>query len=172
VIAATNRDVRKAVTEGSFREDLFYRLNVFPIALPPLRERKGDIALLVKHFVTKHCRKLGKTICKVPQMALERLEAYSWPGNVRELESVIERAVIVSSGSTILPDELLDLAQIIEVPPTTLEEVERNHILKVLAETGWKIEGKQGAATRLGLNPSTLRSRLEKLAIQKPHKTN
>lgn len=172
VIAATNRDLKKAIIAGSFREDLFYRLNVFPIALPPLRERKGDIPLLVKHFVTKHCRKLGKTISRVPQMVLERLEAYSWPGNVRELESVIERAVIISSGSTIRPGELLDVAHTIGAPPTTLEEVERNHILKILAETGWKIEGQQGAAAWLGLNPSTLRSRMEKLGIHKPQKTS
>ncbi len=170
VIAATNRDLKKATAAGSFREDLFYRLNVFPIALPPLRERKGDIPLLVKHFVTKHCRKLGKTISRVAQMTLDKLEAYSWPGNVRELESIIERAVIVSSGSTIRPDELLDLAHTIDAPPATLEGVERTHILGVLAETGWRIEGKQGAATRLGLNPSTLRSRMDKLGIHKPQK--
>ena len=175
VIAATNRDLKKAITAGNFREDLYYRLNVFPIALPPLRERTGDIPLLVRHFARKYGQKVGKVIDKIPQKVMTALQAYSWPGNVRELENIIERAVILSPGSTIEPDEMLDLVRTIEAQPTTsltLEEVERNHILKVLEEARWRIEGKRGAAVRLGLNPSTLRSRIEKLNIQKFQKTN
>lgn len=175
VIAATNRDLNKAIIAGNFREDLFYRLNVFPIALPPLRERKEDIPLLVRHFARKYRQKVGKVIDKIPQKVVTALQAYSWPGNVRELENIIERAVILSSGSTFEIDELLETLQATDAqpkPPLTLEEVERNHIIKVLEETGWRIEGKHGAAARLGLNPSTLRSRIEKLNIQKPQKTN
>ncbi len=175
VIAATNRELKKAITAGNFREDLYYRLNVFPIALPPLRERTGDIPLLVRHFARKYGQKVGKVIDKMSQKVMTALQAYSWPGNVRELENIIERAVILSPGSILQLDELLDLVHTIKAQPTTsltLEEVERNHILKVLEETGWKIEGKQSAAVRLGLNPSTLRSRIEKLNIQKSQKTN
>jgi len=175
VIAATNRDVTKAITAGNFREDLYYRLNVFPIALPPLRERTGDIPLLVRHFARRYGQKVGKVIDKIPQKVMTALQAYSWPGNVRELENIIERAVILSPGSILQLDEMLDVVRTIEAQPTTsltLEEVEQNHILKVLEVTGWRIEGKRGAAVRLGLNPSTLRSRIEKLNIQKPQKTN
>lgn len=175
VIAATNRDLKKAITGGNFREDLYYRLNVFPIALPPLRERTGDIPLLVRHFARRYGQKVGKVIDKIPQKVMTALQAHSWPGNVRELENIIERAVILSPVSILQLDERLDLVRTIEAQPTTsltLEEVEQNHILKVLEETGWRIEGKQGAAARLGLNPSTLRSRIEKLNIQKPQKTN
>jgi PAS domain S-box-containing protein len=174
VIAATNRDLKKAITAGNFREDLYYRLNVFPIALPPLRERTGDIPLLVQHFAKKYAQKVGKVIEKIPQKVMDALHAYPWPGNVRELENIIERAVILSPGSTFKVEELLEMLQVTEVQPRsslTLEEVERNHILRVVAETGWKIEGKQGAAARLDVNPSTLRSRMEKLGIQKPQKT-
>ena len=175
VIAATNRDPKKAITAGNFREDLYYRLNVFPIALPPLRERKEDITLLVRHFARKYGRKVGKVVDKIPQKVITALQAYSWPGNVRELENIIERGVILSPCSIMQLDEMLDLVHTIEAQPTTsltLEEVEQHHILKVLEETGWRIEGKRGAAVRLGLNPSTLRSRIEKLNIQKPQKTN
>jgi len=175
VIAATNRDLKKAITAGNFREDLYYRLNVFPIALPPLRERTGDIPLLVRHFARRYGQKVGKVIDKIPQKVMTALQAYSWPGNVRELENIIERAVILSPGSILQLDEMLDLVRTIEAQPTTsltLEEVERNHILKVLEEARWRIEGKRGAAVRLGLNPSTLRSRIEKLNIQKSQKTN
>jgi transcriptional regulator with GAF, ATPase, and Fis domain len=173
VIAATNRDLKRAISDGSFREDLFYRLNVFPVALPPLRERREDIPLLVRHFVRKHGRKAGKVIDTIPHKVMTALQEYSWPGNVRELQNIIERAVIVASGATIRPDELLDLAHAVEAPSSTLKEVERNHILKVLGETGWKIEGRQGAAAaRLGLHPSTLRSRMEKLGIRKPQMIN
>ena len=176
VIAATNRDLKKGITAGNFREDLYYRLNVFPIALPPLRERKGDIPLLVKHFARKYGQRVGKVIEKIPQKVMSTLEAYPWPGNVRELENIIERAVILSTGSTLQLEELLDVVQattdVQPRPSLTLEEVERNHIIQVLEETGWRVEGKRGAAVRLGLNPSTLRSRMEKLAIQKPQKTS
>jgi transcriptional regulator with GAF, ATPase, and Fis domain len=171
VIAATNRDLEKAVQAGEFRMDLYYRLNVFPLSLPPLRERKKDIPLLVKHFVQKYSAKLGKKIETTPQKGMEALQAYSWPGNVRELENVIERAVILTRGSTIELDESLDVLRDTDLPDTSslsLEEVERNHILCVLEETNWKIEGKQGAAVRLGLKPSTLRSRMKKLGIKKP----
>lgn len=172
VIAATNRDLKSAITAGSFREDLFYRLNVFPIALPPLRERKEDVPLLVRHFARKYAQKVGKVIDKIPQKVVSALQAYSWPGNVRELQNIIERAAILSRGSTLQLEEMLELVQATDTqarPSLTLEDVERNHILKVLEETGWRIEGKQGAAVRLALNPSTLRSRIEKLNIQKPN---
>lgn len=171
VIAATNRDLKSAITAGSFREDLFYRLNVFPIALPPLRERKEDIPLLVRHFARKYAQKVGKVIDRIPQKVVSALQAYSWPGNIRELQNIVERAAILSRGSTLQLEEMLDVVQASDVqsrPSLALEEVERNHILKVLEETGWRIEGKQGAAVRLALNPSTLRSRIEKLNIQKP----
>ncbi len=170
VIAATNRDLEQAIQAGEFREDLFYRLNVFPITLPPLRKHREDIPLLANHFIKKYAAKLGKKISQVPQKVTETLQAYHFPGNVRELENIIERAIILAEGETLRLDESLDLLKrqstSAEDAPT-LEEVERNHIISVLQETNWRIEGPKGAALRLGINSNTLRSRMQKLGIRK-----
>lgn len=171
IIAATNRDLEKAVEKGDFREDLYYRLNVFPLKSPPLRERQEDIPLLVAHFVKKYGAKLGRKIDTIPQRVMDVLLAYSWPGNVRELENIIERVVILARGSTLELDDSFEALHEVEWPSTSslrLEEVERDHILGVLEQTNWRIEGQRGAAIRLGLNPNTLRSRLKKLGIEKP----
>ena len=174
VIAATNRDLDKAIEAGEFRQDLFYRLNVFPIILPPLCERKWDVPLLIHHFVQKYTAKIGRNISNIPKEVVDTLEAYSWPGNVRELENVIERAVIVSEDQIIKIDEVLEIrkSQRMERRNSgTLEEVEVEHIQRVLNETNWQISGKNGAAERLGINASTLRSRMQKLGIEKPQIT-
>jgi PAS domain S-box-containing protein len=169
VIAATNRDLQKEVAGGRFREDLWYRLNVFPITVPPLRNRKEDIAVLAAAFVDRACEKMGRERLGLPRAVVQALEAYSWPGNVRELQNVIEQAVLVSEGT------LLRLADALRAPAAqtdggaagTLVDIERSHIIKVLEQCGWKIEGKDGAAAILGLKPSTLRSRLAKLQISR-----
>ncbi len=174
VIAATNRDLLAAVREKKFREDLYYRLNVFPLRLPPLRERKADIPLLAHFLVKKFATSIGKSIERISAEALERLDAYDWPGNVRELENVIERAVILSPRPVldIDPDVFVPRAvgspSAVEESSQALEEVERAHICKVLEETSWIIEGTKGAARVLGLHPNTLRSRLKKLGIARP----
>ena len=166
VIAATNRNLTQAISDGRFREDLWYRLSVFPITVPPLRERKEDIPELVTHFVSMYNRRLGKQIGTTPRQTLERLMHYDWPGNVRELENIIHRALIVTQGKELF----LDVPDRVTGPSlntTTLEEVERQHIIKTLKSCHWKIEGNNGAAGRLGINPSTLRSRMKKLQIRK-----
>ena len=170
VIAATNRDLAEDVHKGSFRSDLFYRLNVLPLDLPPLRESKADIPLLVHFFVDHFGRKIGKTFQGVSQVTMERLTRYSWPGNVRELQNVIERAVILTPGPILSIDLPLDLRPGggFTVPAGTLDEVERAYILHVLKETDWVVEGKRGAALILGLHPNTLRSRMQKLGIKRP----
>ena len=171
VIAATNRDLASAVQAGGFRTDLFYRLNVFPISVPPLRERSSDIPLLVDYFVKKVARKLGRHFDGLASSSLARLQNYAWPGNIRELENVIERAAILSPGALIEVEESLVTTPESEPQPHasgTLEEVERAYILGVLEESGWVIEGEGGAAAVLGLNPSTLRGRLRKLGVKKP----
>jgi chemotaxis protein methyltransferase CheR len=171
VIAATNRDLVKLIEEKKFREDLYYRLNVFPLSLPPLRARHGDLALVVRHFVDKYSKRLGKKIDTIPQKVMAALEAYDWPGNVRELENVIERALILSRGTTLHFDDTLGNRRNPNASSTsmlTLQEVERHHILQMLEQTRWRVEGKHGAAIRLGLNPSTLRSRMRKLGIERP----
>ncbi len=175
VIAATNRDLAQAIAQGKFREDLFYRLNVFPIVMPPLRERVGDIPLLVSYFIERQQAKLGRHITHVADATMERLVAYSWPGNVRELENVIERAMILSRGPELeirpgaLGDERAPASSPAPTPGTAfdgrLADVERRHIKETLRATGWRIEGPAGAAQRLGLNASTLRSRIKKLGI-------
>jgi len=169
IIAAANRDLKKEIQHGRFREDLYYRLNVFPITIPPLRERKEDIPLLVNHFVKKYSAKSGKKIESVSQHIIDSLQAYSWPGNVRELENIIERAVIVSHGKQLKLDEWLPHPQTAAEEPArlSLEDIERSHILKVLEETGWRISGEKGAARILNINASTLRSRMEKLGIKR-----
>lgn len=170
VIAATNRDLHAAVKAGSFRADLLYRLNVFPIEAPPLSARASDIPLLVNHFVTKFSTKLGKRFDRFSQATMDRLTKYSWPGNIRELENVIERATILAKGPVLQIDDVLLHGNSAPYLPIadSLEEVERAHILRVLHDVGWVIEGKQGAADRLGLHPNTLRSRMQKLGIKKP----
>ncbi len=169
VIAATNRDLEEEVRKGRFREDLFFRLNVFPITVPPLRQRLEDIPLLAQFFVEKASRRLGRSIEQIPQSVVHKLQAYSWPGNVRELGNVLERAVINSPGRRLRLEETLS-EETGEKTTTllSLEEIERNHILQVLDFTNWRIEGKKGAAQILVMNPSTLRSRIRKLGIEKP----
>jgi PAS domain S-box-containing protein len=173
VIAATNCNLADRVKTGHFRSDLFYRLNVFPLQLPALRERPSDIPLLARHFLDHFAKKMGKPIRDFSPKALEQLTHYFWPGNVRELQNVIERAVILAQGPLLEVDKSLALhLEDPNAPPSftagTLEEIERRYILKVLEECRWVIEGEAGAATILGLKPSTLRSRMQKLGIHKP----
>lgn len=169
VIAATNRDLEEEVRNGRFREDLWYRLNVFPITVPPLRERKSDIPLLVDFFVDRISRRLGKSIESIPKAVMDALRDYHWPGNVRELENVIERAVIDSSGPKLrLADELTKARKELPAAQKTLDEVERDYIVRVLEQTHWKVSGKNGAAEILGLDRSTLRARMRKLGISQP----
>ena len=171
IIAASNRNLEEEIKSGRFREDLFYRLNVFPITIPPLRQRKEDIPLLVNHFVAKFNKKTGKKIETVSKETLDALQEYHWPGNVRELESVVERAVITSQGSAL---QVLDRFEAIRKngeesgeEVKALAELEQDHILQVLLKTGWRIEGENGAAILLGLNPSTLRARMRKYGIHR-----
>jgi PAS domain S-box-containing protein len=171
IIASTNRDLDEAVRKGTFREDLFYRLNVFPITIPALRQRKDDIPLLVDHFVAKFNKKIGRKIETVSKDTLNILQEYDWPGNVRELESIIERAVITSQGSALqVLDRLVSSRTAGEREAhdgKALAELERDHILQALERTQWRIEGKNGAAAVLGLNPSTLRGRMRKDGIHR-----
>ncbi|MGH7791262.1 MAG: sigma-54 interaction domain-containing protein, partial [Thermodesulfobacteriota bacterium] len=177
VIAATNRDLAEAITAGSFRSDLFFRLNVFPLEIPPLRERKSDIPFLVNFFLSKFAKKLGKKIDGVSKNTMDLLMNYVWPGNIRELQNVIERAIVLARSPILHIDEssMLKIDTRLEANFSTsdskkLEDIERLHILSVLEETKWVIEGKRGAALVLGLNHSTLRSRMQKLGIKKPGK--
>jgi formate hydrogenlyase transcriptional activator len=170
VLAATNRDLLQLVHEKKFREDLYYRLNVFPIALPPLRERKEDIPLLVNFLVHKFATRIGKRIDAVTEHAMQRLIDYPWPGNVRELENVLERAVILTTGAALaIGPELLPISD--EAPSVrrelTLESVERDHIVSILQETDWVVDGPRGAARILGLHGNTLRNRMKKLGIMR-----
>ncbi len=169
VIAATNRDLKMAMRENRFRSDLYYRLNVFPVAIPPLRERTEDIELLVKHFVNKYTARMGKRIDTIPQKKLAALMCYSWPGNVRELENVIERAVILSEGHSLQLDDCLPQPEGTSgaSPIVTLDEAQRAHILKVLQLTRGKVSGERGAAQILGIKPTTLESRMKKLGIER-----
>ena len=173
IIAATNRNLKEEIRNGMFREDLYYRLNVFPVTMPPLRQRKGDIPLLVNHFVAKFNHKIGRKIESVSTNTLNLLEDYYWPGNVRELESIIERAVITSPGNSLQVLERFEASKNEEErageasvrPVKALVDLERDHILQVLMKTTWRIEGKNGAALLLGINPSTLRARMRKFGI-------
>lgn len=171
VIAATNRNLEQLSKSGQYRLDLFYRLNVFPVHLPALREREGDIPLLVQYFVRKHMANFGKKIDRIPERMMTALQRYSWPGNIRELEHIIERAVILSEGPELEPIDWLS--------PTsgnvtgngrvlTLEEIERQHIRDVLEQTNWRVSGDKGAAAMLGLKPTTLEARMKKLSISRP----
>jgi PAS domain S-box-containing protein len=169
IVATTNRDLEEEVRKGRFREDLYYRLNVFPITVPPLRQRKEDIPLMVQAFIERYSRKLGKQITSIQKETMKALQDYPWPGNVRELESIIERAVILCPGPVLqLADKLEISSPSLSSTVRTLEETERNQILKILSETRWRIEGKDGAAAILGLHPSTLRARMHKLGIVRP----
>jgi chemotaxis protein methyltransferase CheR len=168
VVAATNRDLAKEVAKGRFREDLWYRLNVFPITVPALRHRKEDIPMLAQFFLNRVCQKLGRTPLDLPRSVVQALLAYAWPGNVRELQNLIEQAVLVSEGPLLrLPDRLgpVQAGPVGSGQLPSLLEVERDHILKVLEAANWKLEGGHGAADILGLAPSTLRSRMQKLGI-------
>jgi formate hydrogenlyase transcriptional activator len=172
VIAATNRDLETAVREGRFRSDLYYRLNVFPIRLPPLRERKEDIPLLVRYLALRYGTRLGKRIPEMSKETMEGLRAYTWPGNVRELENVIERAMLLSEGAE------LDLRG--SLPTTggrlggrepgirTLDDIQREYILTALERTAWRVSGERGAAELLGMKPTTLEARMKKLGIKRP----
>jgi formate hydrogenlyase transcriptional activator len=191
LVAATHRDLAKMVADGRFREDLYYRLNVFPVTLPPLRERSDDIPRLVAHFTQRFARRMGRRIEAIPSEVMDALVRYTWPGNVRELQNIIERAVILSPGPS-LQVPLTDLEvghQKFEVEsaspvsgngspedhfptsdpqsPMTLEDAERNHILGALGETGWVVGGAKGAAARLGMKRSTLQWKMKKLGISR-----
>jgi transcriptional regulator with GAF, ATPase, and Fis domain len=193
VIAATNRNLMQAVQRGRFRMDLYYRLNVYPIGLPPLRERREDIGLLAEVFLGEASRRLGRLFDPISEEVLAALERYEWPGNIRELQNVIERAAVISNGRWFqLPEgwassEIWKPATTSSAPPiggaelhkshnrpsreNSLDEVGRNYILQILQQTGWRVEGPKGAATILGLNPSTLRSRMLKLGIRRPSRS-
>jgi len=170
VVAATNRDLEDMVAAGTFRSDLYYRLNVFPLTLPPLRERAEDIPPLVRYFVQKFARRMNKAIETIPADAMVALSGYAWPGNVRELENAVERFVILTTGSAlhVPPSEFRDRPVPPPVGATTLEAAEREAILRALHETNWVIGGPRGAAKRLGLKRTTLQSRIQKLGIDRP----
>jgi len=171
VIAATNRDLPRAMRDGTFRDDLYYRLNVFPIHLPPLRQRRDDIPLLTWHFIGLRQDKLGRRIERVPERTMQALMEYAWPGNARELENVIERAMILSAGSTLILEDALvapssaAASGMAAAAPPTLAQAERILIIESLDRCGGRITGRGNAADRLGINPSTLRSRMKKLGI-------
>jgi len=168
IIAATNRDIGQDVAEGKFRKDLYYRLNVFPITIPPLRERPEDIPLLVWAFIKEFEKKIGKRIDSIPKKSMEALQEYSWPGNVRELRNVIEHGMIVSSGRT-LAVSVPQPASSGTPEASNLENIERNHLLNVLNKTNWRVAGKGGAAEVLGLKRTTLQSLMKKLGIGRPN---
>jgi formate hydrogenlyase transcriptional activator len=186
IIAATNRNLQDSINAGTFRSDLYYRLNVFPLEVPPLRERHSDISQLATFFLDRFSRKIGKRMEGISEAAVERLNSYSWPGNIRELQNVIERALILSHGPTLElePDLIgvfpskdpLDIANAVaELAQSTgsvsvlrtLEEVERAHISAVLHQTRGVVEGVNGAARTLGMHPNTLRHRMQKLGIKR-----
>jgi formate hydrogenlyase transcriptional activator len=170
VIAATHRDLNQLVQEGSFRDDLYYRLNIIPIIAPPLRERGEDIILLAGYFAKKYARRLNKRVNDFPPEVIEALASYDWPGNVRELQNVIERAVVLSVDGILRPaiPKLKRSVRTSSASSRTLEEVEREHILNVLKETNWVIGGQEGAARWLGINRTTLTFRMRKLGITRP----
>jgi formate hydrogenlyase transcriptional activator len=168
VIAASNRDLEHEIQAGTFRKDLYYRLSVFPITIPPLRERTDDIPLLVWAFIRQFEKRMGKHIQSVPKRSLEALQRYPWPGNARELRNVIEHAMIVSPGKTLVVNPPTPAATEKSAETKSIQEVERQHILRVLQETGWRVAGKNGAAKILGLKPTTLEARMKKLGINRP----
>jgi len=170
VLAATNVNIEQAAKQGHFRSDLFYRLNVFPIRIPPLRDRREDIPMLARHFVKKFSERHRKSVTRIGSNTLKSLVAYDWPGNVRELEHVIERAVIVSQNPVLVIDELDPPTKIVDGgnSPRTLADAERSHIIETLGQTNWVLAGKLGAAARLGMKRSTLQHRMKKLGISRP----
>ena len=167
IIASTNRDLARAVADGQFREDLYYRLNVFSITAPPLRDRIEDIPLLVWAFIKEFEKPMGKAIEKIPQKSIDALQQYPWPGNIRELKNVIEHAMIISQGRILQLNPPVDLSLNLH-KDLKLEVVERNHIIDVLNKTSWRVSGQKGAANLLGLKPTTLESRMKKLGITRP----
>jgi transcriptional regulator with GAF, ATPase, and Fis domain len=172
-VVATNSDLAKKVKEKRFRADLYYRLAVFPIYVPPLRERKEDILLLAHYFLQIYSQKRGKTFSKIPNSEMDKLLLYDWPGNVRELENIIERGSILNTGPVFRVPELgTDHQEFSQYDGNiTLKENERRHILQTLKKTAWKVRGRGGAAELLELPPSTLAFRMKKLGIQRPKKT-
>jgi formate hydrogenlyase transcriptional activator len=188
IIAATNRDLAQMVAARQFRSDLFYRLNVFPVTVPALRERSGDVPLLVQHFVHRLSRRMGKKIETIPRDVMEALEEYHWPGNIRELENFIERSVILTKGSTLeVSVDELERAAALSPPPTppvaskaasgpsssesplaVVDETERELIRKTLEECGWRVGGAKGAAAKLGISRTTLQSKMMRLGINRP----
>jgi formate hydrogenlyase transcriptional activator len=173
LVAATHRDLAEMVADGCFRQDLYYRLNVFPVVLPPLRERPDDIPRLVRHFTQQFARRMGRRIETIPSAVMDALVSYDWPGNVRELQNVIERAVILSPGPSLRvpPGDLQPAATPAAAPApatVTLADAEREHILNALRETGWVVGGPKGAAARLGMKRSTLFKKMQKLGISRP----
>jgi formate hydrogenlyase transcriptional activator len=182
LIAATNRDLEAMVSEQKFRSDLFFRLNVFPVHVPPLRKRQGDIPLLVRHFTQQFSRRMKKVVETIPSAAMDALNRYHWPGNIRELQNVIERAVIISAGPALSIDvsdlkfpKAIHLGERAATPQHltngalhgVLEETERRHILDALQQCNWIVAGPNGAAERLGINRSTLQVRIRKLGISR-----
>ncbi len=167
IIAATNKDLNEEVSAGSFREDLYYRINVFPINVPPLRERPEDIPVLAWDFVNKFSKQMGKQIDTISANSMKTLKSHHWPGNVRELKNIIERAMITSQGTTLIIPHL-ETSVTYPAKSHTLDGVQRRHILEVLQKTGWRISGKRGAAQILAVNPKTLESRMKKLNIYRP----
>jgi formate hydrogenlyase transcriptional activator len=168
LVAATHRDLKQMVEDGKFRSDLYYRLHVFPVSVPPLRERREDIPLLVRHFVDEYARRMNRRIETIPPQAIEALRSYSWPGNVRELQNFIERTVILSPGSVLRAplDELRQaVVQTLSSELNTLEDMERVHVLRAVRASNWKIGGPNGAAVRLGMKRTTLAYRIRKLNI-------
>ena len=172
LVAATSRDLAQMIADNQFRRDLFYRLNIFPLSVPPLRERRGDIPRLVEHFVAKYAKAMNKKIPSVPAATLDALRDYNWPGNIRELQNVIERAVILTPGHVLRAPlgELKAAADTTATKTATLEDVERQHILDVLRESKWVIGGPQGAAAKLGMKRTSLLYKMGKLGIEKPWK--
>jgi formate hydrogenlyase transcriptional activator len=172
LVAATNRNLAEMVKRNEFRSDLYYRLNVFPIPLPPLRERREDIPALVTHFVELYGRRMGKQIEHILPDAMSALSSYQWPGNIRELQNFIERSVIVSSGNVLHPPltSLKSAAAAESIGAITMEDAERDHILKTLEQTRWVVSGPNGAAARLGIKRSTLYFRMQKLGISRTNK--
>jgi formate hydrogenlyase transcriptional activator len=168
VVAATHRDLKQMVRDGEFRSDLYYRLHVFPLFVPPLRERREDIPLLVRHFVDEYARRMNRRIESISPHAMEALSSYSWPGNVRELQNFVERAVILSPGTVLRPPLAALKQAAVEVPTeelSTLEDMEREHVLRAIRASNWKIGGPNGAAARLGMKRTTLAYRIRKLNI-------
>jgi len=172
LVAATNRNLVDIVKRSQFRSDLYYRLNVFPVPLPPLRARREDIPALVEHFVEIYAHRMDKQIEKIPPETMSALTAYQWPGNIRELQNFIERSVILSSGNVLCPplESLRTAAETESLEAVTLEDAERDHIRKILEQTRWVVAGPKGAAARLGIKRSTLYFRMQKLGISRTNK--